>query len=171
MSRLLVLLLMAISSTSASAVESKGELCDQLLDHLNSTQRLARYALDEVEVSRENGSFRITDIDIDGDKIADEIVLFRTGSASIIPSDNSSLTLMLSSTRAEFAIEFQGFYVIRYDAKILVVGGTTLGEDGPVLTDIYQLRSDGIKKLCAFKCGGLNRRCAKVPLGAPSVAR
>ena len=129
----------------------QGPLCGEFLQHLNERAGLTPYALVETMDER-TGEGSIPNVDIDGDKVNDKLVLFRTGSASLIPPDNSSLTLTLSSTGEQFSIEAQRFYVVRYGVGFYFVGSNLRDEKGPIYTDVYQLGRKGITKACSYRC-------------------
>lgn len=134
-------------------------LCEQFRQHLSERGTSQLQPLGEVDLG--DGNLKIPGLDIDGDKVDDEIVLFRTGSASIIPPDNSSLTLVLSSSRQSFTAEFPRFYVFKYGEGVYVIGTTMLSEEGPLEREIHQLDGKGISPVCSYTCGlttGCSRR-------------
>ena len=134
-----------------AAPKPQVSICEQFLSHLNTRLKLLPFKLEETEV--ENGNFAIPNVDVDADGFPDQITLFRTGSASIIPPDNSTATLRLSSSGKEFTVDFQGFYLISYGSHVYLVGGTTLSEKGPVETEIHRLGAKGFTRVCAYRCG------------------
>jgi hypothetical protein len=140
------------------AQPKKAPLCDQLLSHLNTRVRLTPYQLEESDLGE--GRLGIHNEDVDGDKKPDELILFRTGSASLIPPDNSTVTLTLSSTGEEFTIEFQRFYVIRFGPGVYVVGGNMVSESGPVETEIHRVGRTGFTRVCSYQCG-LTTACTR----------
>jgi len=99
------------------------------------------------------------DLQSDQDKKNDELLLFRTGSASLIPADNSALTVILSSTGEKFLYESPGFYVIRYQTNYYIVGGGWQSDKGPIHTDIHSIGRKGIKLLCTYSCGLKEASC------------
>jgi hypothetical protein len=88
-----------------ASVEAQSKpLCEQFRQqHISERGEPKLQLLEEVDLG--DGKLAILNQDVDGDRVADEIVLFRTGSASYIPPDNSSLTLALSSSRKSFTVE------------------------------------------------------------------
>ena len=135
----------------AGSAQSKPSLCEQFQHHLGERGTPKLQPLVEVDLG--NGKLGIPGLDVDGDKIEDEIVLFRTGSASLIPPDNSSLTLVLSSSRKSFTVEFPRFYVFKYGGAVYVTGATMLAEKGPVDREIHRLDGKGISRVCSYTCG------------------
>lgn len=140
-------------------LETEKLICEELRNHVNRRTGLTSYALELEETGGVDYNFRIPKIDIDGDKVSDKLWLFLSGSASLIPPDNSSILLALSSTGQSFAIEAQGIYVIRYASKYFALTTNWLGEDGPVQKDVYQLERRGITKLCSYECGLADGSC------------
>src|SRR5436190_22386166 len=65
---------------------------------------LTAYAVDASP--SQNGETEIA-ADIDGDGASDKISWFNPGSGSIIPADNSTVTLTLSSSGKSFTVEDQ----------------------------------------------------------------
>jgi hypothetical protein len=135
--------------------------CKEFQHHLNQRVGLISFAVEEKETQDEDFNFYIPDIDIDGDRRDDKILLFRTGSASIIAPDNSSVTLILSSTGEKSIAEMQRFFIIRYKSKYYIVASNWQGEKGPVFVDIKSMDRRGIKQLCAFKCGLKDGSCTR----------
>jgi hypothetical protein len=111
---------------------------------------LHKYALEEKEIEQGDANWTIPDTDIDGDKVNDQILLFRTGSGSRSPSDNSTFTMALSATGKTFTIEAQGFWAIRYKSKYYLLTGNAYekGEE----REVIRLDRTGTKKLCTFEC-------------------
>jgi|SRR6266853_4154947 len=139
--------------------QTKPPLCEQFRQHLGERGTPKLQPLEEVDLG--DGKLSIPGLDVDGDKINDEVVLFRTGSASLIPPDNSSLTLVLSSSGESFTVEFPRFYVFKYAGRVYVIGTTMLGENGPMEREIHRLDGKGISRVCSYTCGlttGCSRR-------------
>jgi hypothetical protein len=79
----------------------------------------------------------------------------------LIPPDNSSLTLVLSSSRQSFTVEFPRFYVFKYGDGVYVIGTKLLSEQGPLQREIHRLDGKGIAPVCSYTCGlttGCSRR-------------
>jgi len=138
---------------SLYAHEEKAALCSEFRNHLDKRDGLISYAVEEKEIEQEEFNFTIPGIDVDGDKIEDKVLLFRTGSGSIIPPDDSSVTLILSSTGKEFTVEMQRFFIILYKSKYYIVASNLQGEEGPNFVDIKSMDRDGIRQLCSYRCG------------------
>jgi hypothetical protein len=139
--------------------QAQPSLCEQFRQHLSQRGTPKLQPLEENDLG--DGKLKIPDLDVDGDKTNDEIVLFRTGSASHIPPDDSSLTLVLSSSGKSFTVEFPRFYVFKYEGRVYVVGTTMLSEKGPMKREIHRLDGNGISWVCSYTCGlttGCSRR-------------
>jgi len=143
------------------AQDRKSTLCDEFQRHLNQRIGLISYAVEEKEIEQEDFNFSIPNIDVDGDKIEDKILLFRTGSASIVAPDESSVTLILSSTGEKFTVEMQRFFIILYKAKYYIVASNWQGEKGPVFVDIKSMNRRGITQLCSYECGLKDGSCVR----------
>ena len=138
----------------------KSTLCDEFQRHLNQ-HSLAPCMVEEKGIEHEDFNFSVPSIDVDGDKIEDKILLFHTGSGSIIPADYDSVTLILSSTGEKFTVEMQRFYVIVYKAKYYIVASNVQGEKGPVFVDIKSMDRRGITQVCSYDCGLYGGSCAR----------
>jgi len=139
--------------------QDKSSLCNEFQHHLNQRLGLHSYVVEEQEIQREDFNFIVPNIDVDGDKIKDEVLLFRTGSASIIAPDDSSVTLILSSTGKRFTVEMQRFYIIFYKLKYYIVASNWSSEQGPIFVDIKSMSRSGIQQLCSYKCGLKDGSC------------
>lgn len=134
------------------AQDRKPAVCDEFQRHLNRREGLTAYVVEEKEIDEKNFNFMVPGVDIDGDKVDDKVLLFRTGSASFIPPDSDSVTLVLSSTGEEFTMEAQRFFIILYKSQYYIVATEWLGKKGPVFVDIKSMGRNGIKPVCAYKC-------------------
>ncbi len=143
----------------STKLEKDKPFCEELRSHVNGRAGLTSYVLELEETGGVDYNFRIPKIDIDGDKISDKLWLFLSGSASLIPPDNSSIFLTLTSTGQSFTIEAQRIYVIRYASNYLALATNWLGEDGPVQKDVYQLERRGITKRCSYECRLADSSC------------
>ena len=115
---------------------------------------LTMYAVD---VDADQNGTREIAVDIDGDGATDKISWFVPGSGSIIPADDSTLSMTLSSSGKTFTIEQQRLHVVKYEAKYFVVTGWVESERGPWHRDIYAVTRAGITKLCSSKGRGLGQ--------------
>jgi len=115
---------------------------------------LTMYAVD---VSPDEDGNREIVADLDGDGLSDKLSWFDPGSGSIIPADNSTLTVTLSSTGKAVTVEQQRLHVVKYQSKYFVVTGWAKSERGPWCTDIYAVNRAGITKLCSFSSKGVRR--------------
>jgi len=134
-------------------------LCEEFRRKKDERGGLTAYGLEEKEIDQQDANWTIQNVDIDGDKINDQLLLSRMGSASRIPPDNSSFAMILSSTGQQFTIEAQGFYLIGYKSKYYLLTGDWLGEDGPLQSEAYRLDRMGIKKLCTYECRLRSGQC------------
>jgi hypothetical protein len=141
------------------AQDNKSPLCSEFQRYLNQSADLTSYAVEEKEIQQDEFNFTIPNIDVDGDKLEDKILLFRGGSASIIPPDNDSVTLILSSTGEKFTVEMQRFFIIFYQSKYYIVATNWQGEKGPIFKDIKIMDRKGITEICSYKCGLKDGSC------------
>jgi hypothetical protein len=137
----------------------KNELCEEFRVQINRRAGLAAYAVAEEEISHPDATHAIRKADVDGDKIDDQLLLFRTGSASLIPPDNSWLLLVLSSTGSEYKEEAGGLYVFRHKSFYYLLTSNFAGEEGPVAGDVHRLSRSGIAKVCSYECGLPDGNC------------
>lgn len=157
--RILSFALVASLPLCAGANKINSSVCREFLGHLNQRIGLLPFALQERETGKEDPNWSIPNADIDQDKINDEILLFRTGSGSLIPSDNSTLTVRLSSGGSPLFFEAPRFYVVNYKSNYYVVTSSWLSNEGPISTVIHSLDRKGIKSLCSFECGVKDTSC------------
>jgi hypothetical protein len=115
---------------------------------------LTAYAVDASP--NQNGDREIV-ADFDGDGSRDKISWFDPGSGSIIPADNSTVTLTLSSSGDSFTVEEQRLYVVKYQSKYFVVAGRVESERGPWHSDVYAITGKGMQKICSFGGKGLGQ--------------
>jgi hypothetical protein len=102
----------------------------------------------------EQGNLQI-DADFDADGIADKLLWFRTGSASLIPPDPSRATLILSSTGKTHSVQDQRVQVVKYMGRYHVVTSSSASEKGPWRRTAYLVGSKGLSKLCSFNGRGV----------------
>ena len=115
---------------------------------------LTAYAVDASP--NQNGDREIA-ADIDRDGSSHKISWFNPGSGSIIPADNSIVTLTLSSSGKSFTVEEQRLYVAKYQSRYFVVAGRVESELGPWHSDVYAITGRGMRKLCSFGGKGLGQ--------------
>lgn len=142
----------------------KNPLCEELRVQTNRRTGLTSYALPEVEIKDQDGTSEATgeigNVDVDGDGTSDRILLSRTGSASLIPPDNSWFSVVLSTTGKEHKVEAQRLMVIGYKSRYYLLTANYGGEEGPVTSDVYGLGRSGLRKLCSYDCGLPDGYCA-----------
>jgi uncharacterized protein len=131
---------------------TKSALCHEFQRLLSQPIGLIDYKIEEKEIEQEDFNSCIPNVDVDGDRIEDKILLSRGGSGSIIPADYDYVTLKLSSTEEKFTAEMQRFYIIRYKAKYYIVASNLQGEEGPRFVDIKSMDRRGIKQICSYDC-------------------
>jgi uncharacterized protein len=136
-------------------------LCEEFRSKKDERLELVEFRLEEKESNQEDVNFIIQNVDVDGDKVNENILLFRTGSASKIAPDNSTFTMHLSSSGKQFTEEAQGFYAIAYKSKYYLLTDNWLGESGPLQSDAYLLDRTGINKICSFECRLPSGQCGK----------
>ena len=115
---------------------------------------LTMYAVD---VSPDQNGNREIVADIDGDGLSDKISWFDPRSGSIIPADNSTLTVTLSSIGRSFTVEEQRLHVVKYQSNYFVITGRVESERGPWHSDVYAVTRTGITKICSFSGKGLGQ--------------
>jgi hypothetical protein len=110
-----------------------------------------------VNVSPDQKGNREIVADIDGDGSGDKISWFNPGSGSIIPADNSILTVTLSSSGKTYTVEEQRLHVVKYQSDYFVVTGWVESERGPWHSDVYAITRTGVTKMCSFSGKGLGQ--------------
>ena len=106
-----------------------------------------------VEASSNPNGERVIAADIDGDGVNDRISWFGPGSGSIIPADNSTVTLTLSSSGKSFTLEEQRLHIVKYESQYFVFSSRIESERGPIYRDVYALTKAGFAKVCSFSIG------------------
>lgn len=134
-------------------------LCEELRRKNDDRIGLVEFVLDEKHIDQEDANLAIPNVDIDGDKIDEQILIFRPGSASKIAPDNSTFTIRISSSGKQFTKETQGLSVISYRSKYYLLTYDWLTEDGPLQSETYLVMKSGIKKFCSFECGLPSGQC------------
>ena len=110
-----------------------------------------------VDVSPDQNGDREIIADIGGDGSNDKIRWFDPGSGSIVPADNSTLTVTLMLSGKTFAVEEQRLRVVKYQSNYFVVTGRVESERGPWHRDVYAVTRTGITKICSFSGKGLGQ--------------
>jgi hypothetical protein len=143
----------AAASRPGSAGGAKSPpLCEQFRKLLRVPGGLDAYSL-EVPSDAE-GNMRISNIDVDTDGIADGLVRWCPGSASIIPPDPCTLTITLSSGKT-IQFEEARFTLIRYKSAIYAVAAdyAKVDPDNPrgadIKTKIYRVDRSGVHLVCS----------------------
>src|SRR5262249_53578106 len=101
----------------STANDDKHAPCEEFRLQKNRRLGLTRHALPEQELADREATHAIRTVDIDGDGKNDQILIFRTGSASHIPPDNSWLSVVLSTTGEDYKVEAQWLYAIKYKSR------------------------------------------------------
>jgi hypothetical protein len=112
---------------------------------------LVKHAV-KVEPDRYGNRVVAADFDLDGS--VDSLKWNTTGSASIIPADNSTLTLSLTSSVKSVELEQQRLYVVKFDSRYFVVTSWVETEQGPWHKEVFSLSREGIKRICSFSGKG-----------------
>ena len=141
--RCLVLCLCA----SSSAFAEPSRVCELAVKRAG----LVQYA---VQVDPDKDGVRTIKADIDLDGSVDELRWFDPGSGSIIPADNSTLTLTLTSNRKSFTLEQQRLGVVKFESHYYVVTTRVDSGLGPWYRDVFAVTQKGITKICSFSGKG-----------------
>lgn len=128
-------------------------LCEEFRIQISRKMGLSLYALPLDEINQQNATHIIRNVDVDGDGISDQILLFLSGSASRIPPDNSEFSVVLSKTGKEYKVEAQGLYAISYKSRYYLLTHDCTGEDCPVRKSVNLLNRSGLSEICTFECG------------------
>jgi hypothetical protein len=112
---------------------------------------LVQYA---VQVNPDQDGSRTVEADIDLDGSGDELRWFDPGSGSILPANNSTLTLTLSSNGKRFTLEQQRLSVVKFESHYYVVTTRVESELGPWYRDVFAVTQKGITKICSFEGKG-----------------
>jgi hypothetical protein len=108
---------------------------------------LIQYA---VQVDPDKDGSRTLNADIDLDGSDDQLRWFDSGSESIIPADNSTLTLTLSSNSKSFTLEQQRLSVVKFESHYYVVTTQFESALGPWYRYVFAVTQKGLTKLCSF---------------------
>jgi uncharacterized protein len=118
----------------------------------------------------EEATHAIRNVDVDGDKVDDQLLLFRTGSASLMPPDDSWFSLTLSSTGNEYRVNAMNLNVIRYKSSYYLrtrhpaqvdSAAVDAGDQALMIADVYRLDRSGIGKVCSYECGLPYGKCSE----------
>ena len=141
----LVLLLGAL--VDCSAAEATSRICE-----LAGTRIGLAQSATFVEPDQEGNG--ILAHDFDGDGSPDELKWTVTGSASLIPPDYSTVTLTLTSTHKNFALEQQRLAVYGFESRYYVVTSWVESEKGPWHKIVFAIGKKGLAKICSFSGKG-----------------
>jgi hypothetical protein len=145
----LLITLLAVFSNSGTTQTSAP--CEEFRKLLSIRGGLSPYKL---EVPPDpDGNMRISNIDVDGDGVVDDVLWSCPGSGSVIPADPCTLSIKLSSGKK---IEFQEsrFYLVQYAAKLYVMAAdyTSVNQKKPnpadVKTKVYRVTQSGVELAC-----------------------
>ena len=134
--------------TGISAFSATPRVCELAATRVG----LAKFA-SHVPTNEDGNGILAADFDADGSP--DELKWSATGSASIIPPDNSTLSLSLTGSGKRFTLEQQRLRVIKLEARYYVVTSWVESEQGPWHKEVFSFGRDGITKVCAFSGQGL----------------
>ena len=141
-----LVLFFGVCASNALSAEKPSKICEL-------AKKQGGFTAYAVEVSRNRNGERQIAADVDGDGVSDQISWFDPGSGSIIPADNSTVTVTLSSSGKSFTLEEQRLYVMKYESKYFVVTSRVESERGDRYTHVYVLSKTGIFKVCSFTIG------------------
>jgi hypothetical protein len=142
----LVLTVCAFAGASANAAPSR--VCELAATRVG----LAKFA-SPVQTDKDGNG--VLSVDFDADGVPDQLRWSVTGSASIVPPDNSTLELILTVSGKHFTLEQQRLHVIKLEAHYYVLSGWVESEQGPWHKEVFALGRKGISKICAFSGKGL----------------
>lgn len=140
------LCILALLCGSSARGEPAG-ICELATKHAGLTD----YRL-QVEPDRDGNRTVLADIDQDGAN--DEVRWFDAGSASAIPSDETTLTLTLTSNQKRFTLQQQRMYVVKFESDYYVVTTRAETQLGPWYREVFGLTRDGITNVCSFEGKG-----------------
>jgi len=126
----------------ASGGESS-RVCDLAVKH----DGLAEYA---AHADADKNGIRTIKADIDLDGALDELRWLDRSSGSLVPTDNSSLTLTLTSNKQGFKLEQQRLQVVNYESRYYVIATRVETALGPWYRDVFAVTGKGITKVCSF---------------------
>jgi uncharacterized protein len=138
----------------------KNPLYEEFRVQENRRIGLSPYALPEAEITHQDATHTINNIDIDGDRTSDQILLFRTGSASLNPPDYSWFSIVLSTTGSEYRVEAPRLSAIGYKSRYYLLTSDYLPDVGLVKNDVYRLGPSGIQKMCSYECDLPDGNCS-----------
>lgn len=141
------LIFVLVLCASGSAFGAPSRVCELAVKRGG----LLQYA---VQVAPDKDGSRTVKADIDLDGSADELRWFDSGSGSIIPADNSTLTLTLTSNGKSIALEQQRLSVLKFESRYYVVTTRFESELGPWYRDVFAITQAGITKICSFEGKG-----------------
>jgi len=147
-SRVGKLFLTLCALAGASAFSATPRVCELAATRVG----LAKFA-SPVPTNEDGNGVLAADFDADGSP--DELKWSVTGSASIIPPDNSNLSLSLTGSGKRFTLEQQRLHVIKLEARYYVVTSWVESEQGPWHKEVFAFGPKGITKICAFSGQGL----------------
>ncbi len=141
------LCLLLCLSASSSAFGEPSRVCELAVKRGGLLQNA-------VQVDPHQDGSRAVKADIDLDGSDDELRWSDPDSGSIIPADNSTLTLTLTSTGKSFTLEQQRLGVVKLDSRYYVVTTRLESELGPWYRDVFAVTHEGITKICSFEGKG-----------------
>jgi hypothetical protein len=141
------LILLLVLCASGSAFGAPSRVCELAVKRGG----LLEYA---VQVAPDKDGSRTVKTDIDLDGSADELRWFDSGSGSMLPADNSALTLRLTSNGKSFALEQQRLTVVKFESRYYVVTTRFETRLGPWYRDVFAVTQKGITEICSFEGKG-----------------
>ncbi|MEK7764417.1 MAG: lysozyme inhibitor LprI family protein [Nitrospirota bacterium] len=138
----------------------KNPLCEEFRVQENRRIGLAPHALPVAKTTDQDATHTITNIDIDGDRVSDQILLFHGGSASLNNPDYDWFSVVLSTTGNEHRVEAPRLGAIGYKSRYYLFTSNYLPDVGPVKNDVYRLGRSGIQKICSYECDLPDGNCS-----------
>ena len=107
-----------------------------------------------VQVEPDKNGNRTVQADIDEDGADDVLRWSDPGTASMLPADDSTLTLTLTSNKKSFTLQQQRLYVVKFESRYYVVTTRAETQLGPWYREVFGLARDGITNVCSVEGKG-----------------
>jgi len=134
------------ASTTSGYSQGKGPTCKEFRQLVGQQGGLTQYELAPIQGA--DGNRRIPGIDLDGDRVAEDMVWFCPGSSSRVPADPCKLSVKLSSG-GEFEFEESRFFLIRYESLVYAIAAETGPNRSGGKGSIYRVSKAGVVLICS----------------------